>query len=371
MKKILFVSNTANFCKFNKPYMKWCIENGWQVDYCAPNDELITEYCNKHYILPIQRNPFSRGVFKNIKKLKEIIENEQYDIIHCHTPMGSVIARLAARKLYKQKKVKTIYTAHGFHFYKGAPLINWLLYYPIEKFMLRYTSRLITINTEDFELAKKKFSKKTDVLYMNGVGVNLGRFSKILDKENSELREKLGYDKNDFLITVVAECNINKNQIMLINSIPTLKQHIPNLKVLFIGKETLPVARNRVDELGLNDVCEFLGYRTDVDLFEKINNICFSASLREGLPVNIIEGMACGKVCICSTNRGHNALIKDNVNGLLFSPKNPNQMISAILSVYNDKELYNRLANQAELDSKQYAVEYAVDFMKNLYTELA
>ena len=158
---------------------------------------------------------------------------------------------------------------------------------------------------------------------------------------------------------------------MLINSIPTLKQHIPNLKVLFIGKETLPVARNRVDELGLNDVCEFLGYRTDVDLFEKINNICFSASLREGLPVNIIEGMACGKVCICSTNRGHNALIKDNVNGLLFSPKNPNQMISAILSVYNDKELYNRLANQAELDSKQYAVEYAVDFMKNLYTELA
>jgi len=140
--KILFVSNTVNFSKFNKPYMKWCTQNGWQVDYCAPSDEVVTD-CDNHIILPIPRSPFSRAIFKCIKVLKKKLEKEQYDIIHCHTPMGAVIARLAASKLFKQKKVKIIYTAHGFHFYKGAPLLNWLLYYPVEKFLLRYTDVLI------------------------------------------------------------------------------------------------------------------------------------------------------------------------------------------------------------------------------------
>ena len=369
MKKILFVSNTANFSKFNKPYMRWCKENGWQVDYCAPNDEVVTE-CDNHIVLPIPRSPFSKGSLKCIKNLKKILEKEQYDIIHCHTPMGAVIARLAARKLFKQNKVKVIYTAHGFHFYKGAPLLNWLLYYPVEKFLLRYTNVLITINKEDYDYSLKKFSKYVKVMFMNGVGVNLNRFSKVTAEENLEIRNQLGYKQDDFLITVVAELNVNKNQIMLINSLSEIRQQIPNLKVLFLGKESLPIARNKVNELGLSDCCEFLGYRKDVELFTKISNICFSASLREGLPVNIIEAMACGKVCICSTNRGHNSLLRDNENGLLFDPKDSAKMILDIVSVYNDEKLANRLAEQAYIDSKQYAVEEAVAFMANVYRDL-
>lgn len=369
MKKILFVSNTANFSKFNKPYMKWCSENGWKVDYCAPNDEVVTE-CDNHIVLPIPRSPFSKGSLKCIKKLKKILEKEQYDIIHCHTPMGAVIARLAAKKLFKQKKVKVIYTAHGFHFYKGAPMLNWILYYPVEKFLLRYTDVLITINKEDYNYSLAKFSKYSKVLFMNGVGVNLNRFSTVSPEENMIIRQELGYKDDDFLITVVAELNVNKNQIMLINSLNEIKQKIPTLKVLFLGKETLPIARKRVNELGIADCCEFLGYRTDVEKFTKISNICFSASLREGLPVNIIEAMACGKVCVCSTNRGHNSLLRDNENGLLFNPKDSNKMISDIISVYTNKELENKLSEQAYLDSKQYAVEEAVNFMSNVYNSL-
>lgn len=369
MKKILFVSNTANFSKFNKPYMKWCTQNGWQVDYCAPNDEVVTD-CDNHIVLPIPRSPFLKESLKCIKNLKKNLEKEQYDIIHCHTPMGAVIARLAARKLFQQKKVKVIYTAHGFHFYKGAPLLNWLLYYPVEKFLLRYTDVLITINKEDYDYSLKKFSKYVKVMFMNGVGVNLNRFSKVTAEENLEIRNQLGYKQDDFLITVVAELNVNKNQIMLINSLSKIRQQIPNLKVLFLGKESLPIARNKVNELGLSDSCEFLGYRKDVDLFTKISNICFSASLREGLPVNIIEAMACGKVCVCSVNRGHNSLIRDNENGLLFSSNDSSKMIENIVSIYKDLELGNRLSEQAFEDSKQYAVEKAIDFMANVYISL-
>lgn len=369
MPKILYVSNTANFSKFNRPFMHWCTDNGWQVDYCAPGDESITD-CNKHYVVPIPRSPFSRGIFSCIKQLKKILEKEQYDIIHCHTPMGGVIARLAAKKLYRQKKVKIIYTAHGFHFYKGAPLLNWLLYYPVEKYLLKLTDVLITINKEDYERSIEKFSKRCKVLFMNGVGVNLSRFSKITKKDNSSIRKELGYSDDDFIITVVAETNKNKNQSFLIRQVPVLMEKIPHLKVLFLGKETLPDAHNLVNEMGLQDVCQFLGYRKDVELFTKISNICFSASIREGLPVNIIEAMACGKVCICSANRGHKSLIKDNVNGYLFSLSDSNEMVQKIFNVYQDKEKSVFLADKAYEDSFQYDVGNTVTYTSELYNRL-
>lgn len=364
--KILYVSNTANFSKFNKPFMKWCTEQGWQVDYCAPSDESVTD-CNKHIVLAIPRSPFSKGVFKCIHELRKILEQEHYDIIHCHTPMGSVIARLAAKKLYKKHQVKIIYTAHGFHFYKGAPLLNWLLYYPVEKYLIKYTDVLITINKEDFERASKKFGKRVQVEYMNGVGVNLTRFSDTTAEQISTIRKSFNCSDEDFIITVVAELNKNKNQQFLIKEINTIRKSIPTLKVFFLGKESLPIARNLVTQNNLEDYCFFMGYRKDVDLFEKMSNICFSSSIREGLPVNVIEGFACGKICICSKNRGHNSLINHNDNGLLFDLSKPSDMVDEIISVYKDKELAKRLSENAIESAQQYKVETAVDFMSKIY----
>ena len=205
---------------------------------------------------------------------------------------------------------------------------------------------------------------------MNGVGVDLSRFSKIDEEQNEAIRKSLGLDKKDFIITVVAELNKNKNQTMLIKAIPSLLQSIPNLKVLFLGKETLPIARQLVNSLSLTDKCLFLGYRKDVDLFEKISDICFSASLREGLPVNIIESMACGKVCVCSENRGHCSLITNEENGLLFNPNDMEQMKKQILRVYRDKELVKNIASTANKDSKQYDVSVAVEFVAELYNNI-
>ncbi len=230
MKKILYISNTANFSKFNKPYMNWCLSQGWDVDYVAPNDEIINE-CTKHIILPIPRSPFSLKTGYCIRELRKILINNNYDIIHCHTPMGGVIARLAARKLFKNGKVKIIYTAHGFHFYKGAPLLNWILYYPVEYFLTKYTNVLITINMEDYELAKRKFSTNCKILYMNGVGCDLSKFSKITEQEKNSIRHSLNDSEKDFIITNVAELNKNKNQQFLIKALPLLKQDIPNLRV--------------------------------------------------------------------------------------------------------------------------------------------
>lgn len=157
MKKVLFLSNTANFSKFNLPYMRWFHEQGWRVDYASAGEENVSD-CDNQYKINIARSPLH--VLKNLKglcELKELLRKNQYDILHCHTPMGGVLGRLAAKKLWKEHKIKVIYTAHGFHFYKGAPILNWLLYYPMEKWLSRCTDVIVTINEEDYERAKKSF----------------------------------------------------------------------------------------------------------------------------------------------------------------------------------------------------------------------
>lgn len=176
MPRILFVSNTANFQKFNLPFMRDLRDRGWQVDYASPADEPVTE-CDNFINLDMPRSPLHiLKILKAIKTLRLHLEKSGYDIIHCHTPVGSVVARLAAKRLWKQKKIKVIYTAHGFHFYKGAPLLNWLVYYPVEKKLSQFTDVLITINEEDYQLAKQKFRTK-EIVKMDGVGVDLERFA--------------------------------------------------------------------------------------------------------------------------------------------------------------------------------------------------
>ncbi len=156
MKKVLFLSNTANFSKFNRPYMRWFKAKGWQVDYCSAGEEEVAD-CDNQFAISIARSPFSLKNIRAYHEVKKILLENQYDILHCHTPMGGVIGRLAAKKLWQKGKIKVIYTAHGFHFYKGAPLLNWLLYCPVEKWLSHYTDVIVTINEEDYEKAKKSF----------------------------------------------------------------------------------------------------------------------------------------------------------------------------------------------------------------------
>jgi glycosyltransferase EpsD len=159
MLKILFVSNTANFSKFNRPFMRWFKRQGWQVDYVSAGEETVLD-CDRQYAICIARTPFDLKNIIAYKELKKILLNN-CDIIHCHTPMGGVLTRLAARK----SEAKIIYTSHGFHFYKGAPLLNWMLYYQVEKFLLKYTDCLVTINQEDYFLASRKFKMQVPVPY--------------------------------------------------------------------------------------------------------------------------------------------------------------------------------------------------------------
>lgn len=365
MGKVLFTSHTANFVKFNIPYMKWFKEQGWEVHYASMDEENIPN-CDKHFKIHFNRSPFSLNNIVAYFELKRIIKHEKYDIIHCHTPMGGVVTRLAARNMRKQG-VKILYTAHGFHFYKGAPLKNWLLYYPVEKILAKYTDCLIVLNSEDYILANKEFTSN-QIELLNGVGVDLNHFNLAKNEEYIRLREQYGYKKDDFILIYVAEFIKRKNHKLIINILKKLKQKIPELKVLFIGRgELLNECQQLVQDNNVKDIVSFLGYRNDVNNLYKISNLLISSSIQEGLPVNIIEGMACGLPIICAKIRGQTDIIKQGRNGLLFSCNNKDELYNAILKIYNDVYLQNEISKNNRQDAQRYALGKSIDKMSEIY----
>ena len=210
----------------------------------------------------------------------------------------------------------------------------------------------------------------SEIFKIDGVGVNLSRFQPCTFEEKNTLRADLGYSEKDYIITVVAELNKNKNQIMLVKSVPELAKIIPNLKILLIGNETLPIVREFVQKEKLEKYVEFLGYRRDVEKLTMMSDVAFSASLREGLPVNIIEAMACGLPVVVSDNRGHRSLIKDKETGFIFSPKSEKKMTDAIILLYKNPLLREEMGRRNVEEAKRYSVDIAVEKMAEIYNEV-
>lgn len=283
-KKVLFVATvTRHINAFHIPYLKWFKEQGYEVHVASKGKDKI-EYCDKHYDLPFERFPIKKENIKAYKDLKKIIQNNNYSIVHCHTPVGGVLTRLAARNARK-KGTRVIYTAHGFHFYKGAPLRNWIIYYPIEKICSRWTDTLITITEEDYEVAKKKFKKTKQIEHINGIGMNSERFEKeFTSEEKQDIRGKLGLKKEDIVFTYVAELNKNKNQILLIDVIKELKRENLDVKLLLVGAGNLMEQyKEYVKDNGLDNEIKFLGRRTDINEILSVTDIYLASSIREGL----------------------------------------------------------------------------------------
>lgn len=311
-KKVLFVATVDSHIElFHLPYLKMFKDKGYEVHVATSTDKKI-EFCDKKHKISIARSPFKLCNLKAIRQLKKIVNEEHFDIIHCHTPMGGVVARLAAKKARKNG-TRVIYTAHGFHFYKGAPLKNWLLFYPVEKYLAKYTDTLITINNEDFERAKKKFGKRCrDIEYVPGVGVDEKKFKKKLTKEEKHnLRKSLGLKDDDFVIICVGRLDKNKNQGFLIRVLADLLKTDKKYHLLLAGKDEIKGKYNKLaKKLNVEENVHFLGNRDDVVDLLNISNVVVSASKREGLPVNLIEAAFCGLPIVALRCRGSRDIVE-------------------------------------------------------------
>lgn len=367
MKKVLLVASvTSHINTFHIPYLKYFKEQGYEVHVASKGTQNI-EYCDKHFNLEFERFPIKFNNIKAYKQLSEIINKEKYEIIHCHTPTASVITRLASRRTRKINHTKVIYTAHGFHFYKGAPIKNWVIYYPIEKLCAHCTDCLITITKEDYDFAKKHLKSCPKIEHINGIGMNSTRLNKTLsNEEKQEIRRKLGIKGDEIVFSYIAELNNNKNQILLIKTIKELKQEIPNIKLLLIGDGPLKDKyQEYIENNNLTDNVILLGKRKDINDLLSITDIYLASSKREGLPVNVMEAMYKGLPIIATDNRGHRELINDSENGYII--KDYVQVKDKIKNLIQDKESAKIMGNKSQEKITKYEVENVLKNMERIY----
>ena len=365
--KVLFTATVVktHINVFHLPYLKWFKEKGYEVHVAAKNDfineQCIIPNCDKYYDIKFARFPFSKVNIKAYKQLKKLIQENNYDIIHCHTPVAGVLTRLAARN---NKNTTVIYTAHGFHFFKGAPLLNWLIYYPVERFCARYTDKLITINKEDYERAKRfSLRKNGKVYYVPGVGINLEKIQNL--KVNVKQKKKeLGISKNIPILLSVGELNKNKNHETVLQALSELKDK--NFIYLICWRGVLKeYLERKIQELHLENKAKLLGYRSDVIKILKTADLFIFPSKREGLPVSVIEAMAAGLPVIASNVRGNRDLIaKEN----LFESEDVAALTNLIkkqLEAIANKEL--KKVDYANLE--QYSLKNVLKQMTEIYTD--
>ena len=361
MKKILFVATVPeHFRYFHLPCFKMLKENGYEVHTVCGSDEAFPN-TDKNFNLYIGRSPADPQNFKAIGALKRIIEEGNYDAVHCHTPMGGAVARVASRK-ERKKGLRVIYTAHGFHFYKGAPLMNWLIFFPIEYIMSFMTDDLITINTEDFEHGKKLLKAKR-TWHVHGVGCDITRFGKASDRDSK--RKELGFSTDEKLMVYVAEQNENKNQQLLVKAVSLLSERIPDIRLLVVGPDNID---GRYEALAkeLSAPVSFLGRREDVPDILSVCDIYAASSLREGLPVNIMEAMASSLPVVAVDNRGHRALVENGLTGFI-TKADENEIADKVEMILKDSAMYRKMSETAREKITAYSTETVLSELNKIY----
>lgn len=336
MKKALIVSTVSRqFYLFEQVNIEILKELGYEVHGAANFSDYNVRLEQLDIIrhpIEIQRNPFSIKNIKAYRQLKRLMKEQAFDLVHCHSPVGGVLARLAA-KAAGIKKV--IYTAHGFHFCKGAPLISWLLFYPVERLMSRYTDTLITINREDYKRAKA--FKSCRVEYVPGIGIDTASYG-MPGIARWARRRELGIADEDTLIISVGEFSRRKNQQLIIRSLAAMKNDRIRLMLCGTGAKEKKL-RLLVKKNGLEDKVIFMGYRNDIPQLLPLADIFVLSSYREGLPVAVMEAMASSLPLVCSRVRGNKDLVKEGRGGYLVDPDDVAAFAKALTRLIEDKRL--------------------------------
>lgn len=377
MKKLLFISNIAgkkgidNFALANITAAK---EQGLEfhtaINYSSVDPEVLNSDSEKYgvYLHHINfcRNPFSASNFHAFKELVNLIREENIDYIHCNTPVGGLLGRLAGKKC-KVKKV--IYQAHGFHFWKGAPLRNWIIYYPVERWLAHYTDALITINKEDYERAQRfKLKNNGKVYYVPGVGIDLSQFE--LPKNTRDIKRKeLGLKETDVVLISAGELNANKNNKVIIEALGNL--HNRNLHYYLCGvgpcEEEL---KELAESKGISEQVHFLGYRADIKELFRAADVFVMPSFREGLSRSIMEAMASGLPCIVSRIRGNVDLIEEGKGGFLCNPSCSEEFTTVLKQISGSDEERKKLGKYNLINVTEFDIERVEEDIEKIYRNL-
>lgn len=353
---------------FHRPYIKWFYDRGYEV-HVACNGEFEDPHVTKFWNIPFERSPWSLSHATSLRRLSEIVNQQEFILITCHTPMASVITRLAAWRARK-KGTRVIYTAHGFHFFKGSGIFSWLTYYPVERLLSCLTDAIVCINQEDFDFIRQKGNSNVIYHLIPGIGVDSTRFYPVTASKKIALRNSFGLNDNAFVVVYVAEFNENKNHRLVVDAVDNLIPEIKGLKIIFAGYGALiDEIKTNVQERGLKNYFFFPGFVDRIEHCYQISDLIISSSRREGLGLNLVEGMMCGVPVVATINRGHCTIIDDGLNGYLVPQGEPSSFADAILKLYRDPATRLKMSKNAVDKASNFEISKSLASMSAIYTK--
>ncbi|MEW6663122.1 MAG: glycosyltransferase family 4 protein [Bacillota bacterium] len=367
-RKVLFIASVyTHLAAFHIPFMKLLQEKGYDLYAAASSAEGRKEDVEAAGVtcweIPFARSPYSPANIQAFRRLRALLKAHHFDLIHVHTPVAAFMGRYLA-KATGQGPV--LYTAHGFHFYRGAPLKNWLIYYTAERIAARWTDGLIVMNDEDFENARRLgFQPEKNLFYVHGVGVDLTRYSP--SPGAGSIKAELGLRRNDPIVTCVAELNANKNHVFLLDAWQSLSPRCGSAHLLLVGTgEKVVELRRKVEQEQIPRV-HFLGYRKDVPQILQETDILTLVSKREGLPKCIMEAMASGKPVVATNVRGSRDLVDHGKTGLLVELGDVNGLAAALENLITSPDLRADMGRVGLEKIKDYSLEKVLKEMNAIY----
>lgn len=340
-KRILVTSTDLMMIQFLVPHVINLSKNGFEVEIACSNvgnrineiKEKLKGYIKKIHIVRLRRSPVAPINFVGYYDMKKVIRSEKYDLIWTNEPVMGVVTRLASQGV-RRSGTKVMYMTHGFHFYTGAPKKNWIIFYSIEQWASRLCDIIVTVNQEDYQRAKKMHVKS--VKYIHGIGINPYRLNK--DQIETNIRQELDLNPDDFLVVSVGELNENKNHQVVIKALGKLKDS--QIHYIICGKgNQLENLKELANKLGIVDNVHFLGYRMDILDICKQTDLFVFPSHREGLGVAPLEAMYCGLPLITSNIRGPVDFMMEGKTGYLCAPDDVNAFAKNIKKMKTNPQL--------------------------------
>ena len=379
MEKVLVVASVISFIEwFNKENIdylneKYEVHIAVNADYMEDTDVERTEkYLEKIksqgviiHNIHFARAPLAKENVKAYRQLKRVIDNNNFKLIHCHTPAASALTRIAARRARKNG-TKVIYSCHGFHFHNASEKMNWLIYYPIERLLAHFSDAIVTINKEDFNRAKT-FSCK-NVYLIPGVGVDVKKIRETkVDKAG--YKAELGIPEDSVLILAVGELIERKNHEVIIRALAKLQRK--DLYFAICGKGPLKdYLQQLAKELRVEDRVLFLGYRTDIAKLVHVADIGVFPSKIEGLGLAGIEIIAAGTPLVSSNVQGILDYVIDGKTGYALNPKDVDGFAKAIKKLADNPELRAGMREDCIKAAAPFEISNALKAMRNIYREV-
>ena len=358
MKKILITSTDLMMIQFLVPHVRYLSENGYAVEIaCSVVGDRIEDVrralegtVRAIHTVRLERSPASPRNISGYRDMKRLLEENTYDIIWTNEPVMGVVTRLAARKARKTG-TKVVYMCHGFHFYKGASLAHWLLFYPVERFMSRFCDMIVTINREDEARAKTFHCPRVE--HINGIGVDFSKRQCTLSRE--EKRKELGVKESDILVLSVGELQTRKNHEAILRALGKLQD--PRVQYFLCGKGELREYLEKLAlRLGIRDRVRFLGYRKDVPEIMGAADIFAHPSKREGLGLACLEAMASGLPLVTSNIQGIPDYVENGVTGFLCDPEDSDKYAEHLNLLIQDEAQRKQIG----MSNLEYVKKYAI-----------